>query len=524
MFEPLLNETTLEVLIKYLSAKDVASLQMVCNIFNVNLTSPKLDSFWQPHLNQLHSIDPEIGVIPKQGQSIMNAFIAGADKLKKRQISEISFLLKRHGSVVFKNHPHISKLIKAFNDSKAKLSNRRRNIGNDSKEFEQFISKSNLLNDANDMMVVNAELDVVNTEIIKAKVNKARHETPGRLCIANSITRFPAVVVDSVATKEYWDGLQVLSLNENLLNRIPSNISKLGMLRELSLNNNQLTTLPNSIGDLPMLKLLQVCNNQLSTVPDSMSKLPMLESLHLSNNQLTTLPELISSLSMLKFLSVDANQLATLPNSIGDLPILESLSVNNNQLTTLPDSIVKLRMLKSLFAVHNQLATLPNFIGNLPVLEELSVNNNQLAALPNSLTKLDRKSRVGCANNYLTSIPNELIEHYGKLWGDTQLPMKDALINSVSNMLKRSPQISEVSGDFFDIMYSCESDEVSARTQDAVASVDIAKEVVNFLSRFTSKDKSLVEEDQNKVVVSNVIKNHKASVKPMKRIQRRRLV
>ncbi|XP_067935566.1 CCR4-NOT transcription complex subunit 6-like isoform X2 [Watersipora subatra] len=81
--------------------------------------------------------------------------------------------------------------------------------------------------------------------------------------------------------------LRVLYMNDNQLQRIPSEIAKLQKLQVLDLSNNRLRGLPAELGDMPELRVLNMESNQLRQLPYELGKLFQLEELGLANNPLT---------------------------------------------------------------------------------------------------------------------------------------------------------------------------------------------------------------------------------------------
>jgi len=111
---------------------------------------------------------------------------------------------------------------------------------------------------------------------------------------------------------------------------------------DLSLANNQLTVIPSEIGQLTNLFWLKLQENQLSgEIPVEIGDMTRLTHLYLSSNQLTgSIPSEIENLTDLTLLWLSYNQLTTLPESIGNLSSLTELYLHNNQLTgEIPEEI-----------------------------------------------------------------------------------------------------------------------------------------------------------------------------------------
>lgn len=184
---------------------------------------------------------------------------------------------------------------------------------------------------------------------------------------------------------EYFDGLQILHCENNLLTTYP--------------------TLPNTI------TYFKCSYNQFTTLPSLPNSLQIL---WCNNNQLTSLPSLPNSLNFLYCYFNQLVNLPVLPNS------LYSLQCDNNQITSLP---MLPPMLGSLICYQNQLTSLPAIPSSL---NGLDCANNHLSGLPtfsssfmqvldfsgNLFTSFpiipDTVWQLGCSNNQLTSLSASL--------------------------------------------------------------------------------------------------------------------
>ena len=84
--------------------------------------------------------------------------------------------------------------------------------------------------------------------------------------------------------------LKVLSLRENDLRTLPSEIGALVSLVSLSLSQNKLETLPPEIGRLRALRELTINRNNLVTLPPEFAQLSALQILEMQHNSLTNIP------------------------------------------------------------------------------------------------------------------------------------------------------------------------------------------------------------------------------------------
>ena len=85
--------------------------------------------------------------------------------------------------------------------------------------------------------------------------------------------------------------LTELSIRDNLLRVLPTDLALMGTLVELEVRCNFLSTLPEAIGELKVLRLLSAGRNSLRALPGSIGRCTALKTLWLEHNKLTTLPE-----------------------------------------------------------------------------------------------------------------------------------------------------------------------------------------------------------------------------------------
>lgn len=75
---------------------------------------------------------------------------------------------------------------------------------------------------------------------------------------------------------------------------------------------------------------MSIYNNQLSCLPSELSTLTSLEVLYLSDNKLTTLPSELSGLTALQEFDISNNQLSGIPPELSKLTTLQTLSLSRN--------------------------------------------------------------------------------------------------------------------------------------------------------------------------------------------------
>ncbi|KAG7972329.1 hypothetical protein I3843_07G177100 [Carya illinoinensis] len=206
-----------------------------------------------------------------------------------------------------------------------------------------------------------------------------------------------------------------LSMN-NLLGRIPSQISSLSKLIYLDLSINQLSgKIPPEIGLLTNLQVLHLSENQLNgSIPKEIGRLVSLIELHLATNSLDGfIPISLCNLSNLAFMHLYENELSGfIPQEIGNLSNLVELFVDTNHLTgPIPSTLGNLKRLTYLYMYDNSFSgSIPPEVGDLKSLKELSFFGNHLhGSIPASLGDLGNLSLLHLYGNNLSgTIPKEM--------------------------------------------------------------------------------------------------------------------
>lgn len=150
-----------------------------------------------------------------------------------------------------------------------------------------------------------------------------------------------------------FEQLQKLHVDNNMIESVPvvikhDNSERVSQMVELRLGNNKISCIGQ--GDLfakwNQLATITLQNNMLTELPSDIGSLKNIEDLYLFGNNLTTIPETIGDLTQLQELDLYNNQLQTLPTQIGRLVALKRLNLDNNQLQTIPNDIVNLSQLQ----------------------------------------------------------------------------------------------------------------------------------------------------------------------------------
>ena len=233
------------------------------------------------------------------------------------------------------------------------------------------------------------------------------------------VKRFAKALYEAVETHK-------LDLGVLALKRLPKNVCMFDFVVDLSIADNDLENLPSEIGQLVNLTYLDCSRNLMSGLPPELSHLH-LEVLLMSDNKLFSIPAVVCGIGCnhkqdtdiisgnevtgvptLRVLDVARNSIITLPSGIGKLVELEELRINSNKIRHLAHVIENLHHLQILDARDNSVPSLPVELGKCTGLTELYLDNNQLSSIPASIGNLTNLTRFGISNNEITSFPLSL--------------------------------------------------------------------------------------------------------------------
>jgi hypothetical protein len=133
--------------------------------------------------------------------------------------------------------------------------------------------------------------------------------------------------------------VQRLIANDNLLESIPSAISRMTELRKLDLARNNLASLPDVFSNMPHLEHLDLSENSLAALPDSLATRNLI-TLKLSNNHFTVPPRVIEGMSSLEELYLERNRLVAVPELWSRLANLSVLMLDENNIADIPDALL----------------------------------------------------------------------------------------------------------------------------------------------------------------------------------------
>ncbi|KAL4572597.1 hypothetical protein LXL04_019377 [Taraxacum kok-saghyz] len=188
-----------------------------------------------------------------------------------------------------------------------------------------------------------------------------------------------------VIPQEVWkcgSSVRFLDLNCNSIQDIPDAIGELSSLQKLLLNANCIEDEFLSwkgLSSLKSLSLLSLNQNLLTNLPSDLGALTTLKELHVANNKLTCLPDEIGLLVHLEVLEANDNRIKTIPSCIGSCSALVEVDFSSNLLVELPETLSNLRNLKALHLHNNGLKSLPlTLLKNCTQLSTLNLHGTEI--------------------------------------------------------------------------------------------------------------------------------------------------
>ena len=243
-----------------------------------------------------------------------------------------------------------------------------------------------------------------------------------------------------------------LSLIDNPIARLPTNIGEMPMMRNLQMNVNfqlesppaivmfqglqlrflkvmrqsektgsldlsnfALTEVPFEIGkrwdehpEFHNLHTLKLRRNRLLDIDQGVDKYVNVVSLDLRENRVTRLPKHFGVMIHLSELFLDSNELRELPKSMKSMTKLISLSVNHNDIYQWPWCLEYLTSLTELHLNHNQIEAVPPVCSTLHLLRELQLSGNKISTLPVEVNGWSSLTELKMDQNCLPHLPETL--------------------------------------------------------------------------------------------------------------------
>ena len=243
-----------------------------------------------------------------------------------------------------------------------------------------------------------------------------------------------------------------LSLMDNPIVRLPTNIGDMPMIRNLDMNVNfqlespptivmsqglqlrflksmrhsertgsldlsnfSLTEVPHEIGkrwsehpEFHNLHTLKLRNNRLLDIDQGVDKYRNVVSLDLRENRVTRLPKQFGVMLHLIELYLDNNELRELPKSMKSMTKLVTLTADQNEIYNWPWCLEYLTSLTELHLDHNQIENVPAVCSTLHALRELHLSGNKIRTLPVEVNGWSSLTELKMDKNCLPHLPETL--------------------------------------------------------------------------------------------------------------------
>lgn len=187
-------------------------------------------------------------------------------------------------------------------------------------------------------------------------------------------------------------------------------ISQITTLRELKLAENDLKGgIPETLSCLSKLEVLELQSNKLNSLPTEIRQLTHLRILNISDNQFTALPsELFSSVPIIELIAAK-NAFSGSFFNIDTVRHLQKLVLSNNSVSSLCESgTIMLPALKHLDLGMNRLTSLPDMASWMS-LTTLLIGNNKLSSLPDGFVSLQQSlHHADFTSNDITSVDERI--------------------------------------------------------------------------------------------------------------------
>ncbi|RZK64961.1 MAG: leucine-rich repeat domain-containing protein, partial [Pedobacter sp.] len=173
-----------------------------------------------------------------------------------------------------------------------------------------------------------------------------------------SVTNNKSLLPEALEMIQGYTYLVELNLSDNNLDTLPPGLDGLADLKRVILNHNNFTSLDIFL-PLTQIRKLSLIDNFLTLIPSDIYQMGMLEELNLSANKISDLPIELTKLKNLRILNLSNNPLKTVPEWIDQLSGLEELHLTQTQLESLPETFVNLKVAQKIFLKKNPFKELP---------------------------------------------------------------------------------------------------------------------------------------------------------------------
>lgn len=214
---------------------------------------------------------------------------------------------------------------------------------------------------------------------------------------AKYVTYVPdSAIVFEVVRAEVYDldipkdnKIEVLSLTNCGLDRIPSSIKHCKHLQRLNLEGNRIKHIPRWLSSLDSLEEINLNFNKLNLKRRDIRRLSKVEDVLMAGNGIKKLPDNIGVLHC-ESLNLSKNQLSVLPKSFAEMKQARYLIFYENKFEAIPEVLAGFNDLKHLDFYKNKITEIPDFIGDMDNLQQLFLSFNKIEEIPDTLRNLKR--------------------------------------------------------------------------------------------------------------------------------------
>ena len=199
--------------------------------------------------------------------------------------------------------------------------------------------------------------------------------------------------------------LQRLNLEGNQIKHVPAWLSKLDSLEEINLNFNKLNLKRRDIHHLAKVEDVLLAGNGIKSLPDNIGLLRC-ESLNLSKNQLSSLPKSFAEMKQVRYLIFYDNAFENIPVELAGFKDLKHLDFYKNKISEIPEFVGNMDNLQQLFLSFNRIEEIPDTLRNLKRLKYFYIHHNELHFIPEWITEMDSIERFGVGFNHLLDLPD----------------------------------------------------------------------------------------------------------------------
>ena len=180
--------------------------------------------------------------------------------------------------------------------------------------------------------------------------------------------------------------IEVLSLTNAGLDRIPSSVKRCKHLKRLNLEGNHIKHIPRWLTSLDSLEEINLNFNKLNLKKRDIRRMSKVEDVLLAGNGIKKLPDNVGMLRC-ESLNLSKNQLSSLPKSFAELKQARYLIFYDNAFESIPEELNGFKNLKHLDFYKNKITEIPDFIGDMDNLQQLFLSFNKIEEIPDTLAQ-----------------------------------------------------------------------------------------------------------------------------------------